>query len=58
MSVNRQNSTDRLNSTVNEKKKKMSSVLDILSLNYLYIIQMEIPENSKKYGSIFTQKYL
>ena len=40
------------------KKKKMSSVLDILSLNYLYIIQMEIPENSKKYGSIFTQKYL
>ena len=36
----------------------MSSVLDILSLNYLYIIQMEIPQSSKKYRSVFTQKYL
>ena len=26
----------------------MSSVLDILNMNYLYIIQMEIPQSSKK----------
>ena len=38
--------------------KNESSFIDILSLNYLYIIQVELLRSTKKYGSIFHQKHL